>query len=405
MDIMEQLYGLRPSLPNVQSIFKENSNSELTIFSLCYKLLDSIDFNKKGGGANRALLLVEALKDKLYEIINTGHWSKVDTSVRKAYTLATFLSVYFRLLQLKQCDEKFYDKCLYDLDYGLLVGCPLEDAPDLLTTSIQIISESLVTNEGPSPKKVKFSDATRQTVELSACDIAILSRPSLEEFQQNHFLKRQPALLLDCIHHWPALTKWRQPDYLVKIAGERTVPIEIGKHYTNEEWSQDLVKFKEFLQRQIATDEPCDRIEYLAQHNLFDQIPALRRDITIPEYCCISADSDPPDIKAWLGPKGTISPLHHDPKHNLLCQVFGHKYVILAGPKDSINLYPHDGAMLGNTSQVDAENIDMEQFPLLANVKFYRFTLYRGEMLYIPPGWWHYIRSMDKSFSVSFWWE
>lgn len=35
----------------------------------------------------------------------------------------------------------------------------------------------------------------------------------------------------------------------------------------------------------------------------------------------VSGDSAP-SVNAWLGPKGTCSPCHTDPTHNLLCQVF-----------------------------------------------------------------------------------
>lgn len=27
-----------------------------------------------------------------------------------------------------------------------------------------------------------------------------------------------------------------------------------------------------------------------------------------------------------------------------------------------------------------------------------------GEMLYIPPNWWHHVTALTPSFSVSFWW-
>jgi hypothetical protein len=69
-------------------------------------------------------------------------------------------------------------------------------------------------------------------------------------------------------------------------------------------------------------------VAYLAQHALFSQIPALGRDFLPPDYTCLLLpDEDPDDneliVNAWFGPIGTVSPLHHDPYHNLLAQVHG----------------------------------------------------------------------------------
>lgn len=400
-----KIIHLLPKIELVEVLFAKNQYNELTIFKICF---ESISEETIKTIRPKSKMLVGALKDRLYEVINTGHWSQVDDLHRKAYTLATFFDVFF-MIQRPECDvsESIIESVFYELDLGLLLGCPMDSERSILSETLSILSDIFVKND-ISPKRAKIEESARHPDEH--CDIPVLVRPTLVAFRTNHFTAKRPALLLDCISHWPAMQKWHNPNYLASIAGNRTVPIEVGSHYTNDEWSQDLVKFREFLARQIDPTESCDRIEYLAQHNLFDQIPALRSDLSIPEYCCISTTesnhpSSNPDIKAWLGPKGTVSPMHHDPKHNLLCQVFGHKQVILAAPEDSGNLYAHDDRMLSNTSRVDAESLDLELFPLAGNVRWYRFALYRGEMLYIPPGWWHHIRSLDKSFSVSFWWE
>lgn len=395
-----KLAHLVPNIEVLQTLFAHCKYNELAIFSGC---LESI---ANGTPHCKSKNLVVALKDRLYEVINTGHWSKVDENQRKAFTMATFFEVLFMMQRAeKDMPPAIVDSVIFELDLGLLLGCPLDNEHNLLSETLDILTD-IFRSSDQSPKRPKLDDSARQPDEL--CDIPLLVRPTLSTFRNNHFMASKPAVLLDCISHWPAMHKWHDTKYLASVAGERTVPIEVGTHYTNDEWSQDLVKFSEFLGRQLDPSDSCDRIEYLAQHNLFDQIPALRTDLSIPEYCCVSAtdsSNSAPDIKAWLGPKGTVSPMHHDPKHNLLCQVFGHKQIILAGPHDSSNLYAHDDRMLSNTSRVDAEAVDMALYPRAANVHWFRVTLHRGEMLYIPPGWWHHIRSLDKSFSVSFWWE
>ena len=55
-------------------------------------------------------------------------------------------------------------------------------------------------------------------------------------------------------------------------------------------------------------------------------------------------------------------------------------------------------------SQVDVENPDLAKFPKFAEAPWMECTLQEGEMLYMPPRFWHHVRSLSTSFSVSFWW-
>jgi len=198
------------------------------------------------------------------------------------------------------------------------------------------------------------------------------------------------------------MSKWRDLNYFMSKAGYRTVPIELGKKYDNDDWSQGMFRFGEFLKEFMSAKSSFGNSGYLAQHDLFDQIPLLRKDIAIPEYCAVG--SGEPVIKSWIGPMNTISTMHTDDKHNLLCQVMGEKLVILASPKDAQYLYPYEG-LLNNTSQVDPENLDFNEFPLAKDVKIFKLILKAGEMLYLPKLWFHYVRSLTPSISVSFWFD
>ncbi|RUS34682.1 hypothetical protein BC938DRAFT_479174 [Jimgerdemannia flammicorona] len=270
--------------------------------------------------------------------------------------------------------------------------------------------------------------------------------PSLLSFS-SHINSPNPTPLIiseGAISHWPAFHPpriWSDPSYLLSVAADRVVPVEIGSRYTDEAWTQRMMRFGDFVNKYVlegagyqkpngadgstitqdAPLKPCTSIRstdpkliaYLAQHDLLAQIPRLRRDIAVPDYCYLSpeptpeyptppATSDAVITNAWFGPRGTVSPLHHDPYHNLLAQVVGRKFVRLYAPGEVKKLYPFEG-MLENTSQVDVEKPDHAQFPAFADAKYVEGILSPGEMLYIPPKWWHYVRSLDVSFSVSFW--
>nr|XP_009665265.1 PREDICTED: lysine-specific demethylase 8 [Struthio camelus australis] len=226
--------------------------------------------------------------------------------------------------------------------------------------------------------------------------------PSLEHFRDNYLIPQKPVVLEGIIDHWPCMKKW-SVDYFCQVAGCRTVPVELGSRYTDEEWSQKLMTVSDFINQYIVNE---NSVGYLAQHQLFDQIPELKQDISIPDYCCLGeGEEDDITINAWFGPEGTISPLHQDPQQNFLAQVFGRKYIRLYSPQDSENLYPHESHLLHNTSQVDVEDPDLIKFPNFRNAASQSCILMPGQVLFIPVKYWHYVRSLDISFSVSFWWS
>ena len=67
-------------------------------------------------------------------------------------------------------------------------------------------------------------------------------------------------------------------------------------------------------------------------------------------------------------------------------------------------MYPRDAPM-SNTSRVDVMHPNLDEFPLFVDVEFIDATLYPGDALYIPPGWWHRVKAATVSFSVSYWWD
>ncbi|KAK4165251.1 hypothetical protein QBC43DRAFT_343957 [Cladorrhinum sp. PSN259] len=253
----------------------------------------------------------------------------------------------------------------------------------------------------------------------------------------------RPLIFTNLVSSWPALTTnpWSEPCYLLSqtFAGRRLVPIEIGRSYVDAGWSQSLVPFRDFLSQYITTNPSSSTTAtkgYLAQHPLLSHIPSLSRDISVPDLCYTTPppyqdvpELEEPQLNAWFGPAGTITPLHTDPYHNLLVQVVGRKYVRLYPPWMDPRIMrkrgKENGVEMGNTSgwdlgvvegwdilpannhhgDGDGDGEEEEEEMDVDVTEWVDCILEPGETLYIPVGWWHYVRGLSVSFSVSFWWN
>ena len=331
-----------------------------------------------------------------------------------------------------EASEEWIGEVVRILDMAIIMA-GAKERREIIDTLIGALQDHVEEHQPRRGKRIKVEDAF--PVDLGASNRAPLLRypvrssasMTISEFERFTVMESIPVVLRDGLTHWPALHErpWSSPAYLMRktFGGRRLIPVEVGRSYTDEGWGQSIITFREFMDKYMLRDkiEGSSGLGYLAQYDLFAQIPSLRNDIAIPDHCYTEmayvegsgvAKLEEPIINAWFGPAGTISPLHHDPYHNILCQVVGKKYVRLYNRGETEKLYPRGieegGVNMGNTSAVDVEAEDdvMEAlFPRFHEARYVETILSEGECLYIPIGWWHYVRSLTVSFSVSFWWN
>ena len=91
-------------------------------------------------------------------------------------------------------------------------------------------------------------------------------------------------------------------------------------------------------------------------------IPMLEDDIVIPEFI----EAQDFETSIWIGPDGTHSPRHKDPKMNFFCQIKGEKHFLF----DDLQCYVSP-----------------------------------GEVLFIPKEYYHDVKSLTNSISLNFWFD
>ncbi|HEY0043730.1 MAG TPA: cupin-like domain-containing protein [Allosphingosinicella sp.] len=114
--------------------------------------------------------------------------------------------------------------------------------------------------------------------------------------------------------------------------------------------------------------------------------------------------------RIWIGNATTVA-THFDMSDNIACVAAGRRRFTLFPPAALPDLYvgPLDNTMAGQpSSMVSLDNPDLEKYPRFARALELAEVaeLGPGDAIYVPPLWWHHVRS-DGPFNilVNHWWD
>lgn len=243
-------------------------------------------------------------------------------------------------------------------------------------------------------------DIQRRLNRLRPAAVARCARMDAQTFVANHYAVNWPVIITGMLDDWPAMQRWNL-DYFKRRYGEREVEVQFGRnadaHYElNSLAHKRRMPFGDYVDR--VRDSGTSNDFYMTANNDStnrQSLAGLWDDITqLPEYL----DPAKPGGFLWFGPKGTITPFHHDLTNNFMAQVIGRKRLRLIPTSELPNLYNVRHCF----TPVDGRHIDLDQFPLMARVQMLECVIEPGDLLFLPVGWWHFVEGLETSVTMTF---
>ncbi|RRQ47365.1 cupin-like domain-containing protein [Chryseobacterium sp. SC28] len=228
--------------------------------------------------------------------------------------------------------------------------------------------------------------------------IDIVDDITKEDFLEKYLKPRKPLVIKNMAKSWPAYQKWTL-DYIKSVVGDVTVPLYDSAKADpaapiNTPTTE--MKFSEYID--LIQREPTDlRIFF------FDPIkhaPQILDDYVAPKELMGGFLDKYPSM--FFGGKNSVTFLHYDIDlaHIFHTHFNGRKHILLFDYKWKERLYRIPYATYA-LEDYDIENPDFEKFPALNGVEGIECFLEHGDTLFMPTGWWHWMKYLDGSFSLS----
>lgn len=221
---------------------------------------------------------------------------------------------------------------------------------------------------------------------------------SKADFEKNYLNTRRPLIIKNMSKDWPAYEKWNL-DYLKTIVGDKTVPLyDSSKADPSKPINASAaeMKFADYIE--LIKNTPTDLRIFL--FDPIKQAPGLLDDYRAPKELMGGFLDSYPNM--FFGGRGSVTFLHYDIDlaHIFHTHFNGRKHVILFENKWKDRLYQIPYATYA-LEDYDVEKPDFNKFPALRGVKGIEAFLEHGDTLFMPTGYWHWMKYLDGSFSIS----
>ncbi|MCF6129341.1 cupin-like domain-containing protein [Flavobacterium sp. AS60] len=232
---------------------------------------------------------------------------------------------------------------------------------------------------------------------LALTEIERVKTISKKDFYNNYVKKQKPLVVEQLITDWPAHEKWNL-NYIKKVAGDKTVPLYDDRPVSHEDgFNEAHAKMKMADYIDLLQSKPTNYRIFL--YNLIKEVPVLKEDFKWPDIGLRLVKQLP---MLFFGGENSKVFMHYDIDYSNILHFHFHgtKRCVLFAPDQSQYLYkvPHS---LISREDIDFDYPDFEKWPALKKAKGLVTELKHGEMLYMPEGYWHYMKYVTPGFSMS----
>ncbi len=256
-----------------------------------------------------------------------------------------------------------------------------------------------------------------------ATDVRVAERGMVDAatFEREIVPAAVPVILRGQVAHWPAVAAGRRgpramADYLAQFGGGKPLQVLIGAPEIAGRffYTDDAMDFN-FVRQDVALEPFLGELLRFAEHGVAAPHALYANAATAADHMPGWAEANPFNLPApgaaprlWIG-NATQVATHYDNSANLAAVIAGTRRFTLFPPEQVANLYigPLDRTLAGPpVSMVDPDAPDFARYPRFAAALAAAQVaeLGPGDVLYLPPIWWHHVRAFDRlNVLVNYW--